>query len=329
MQTMRTIVWQNGDATPGDRPPAELQEILQDEQALIWIDILGEATPYKALLHETFGVSQLIMEMIDEEVERAKFIERAGYCYLVVHGLEYDPEEDGARTPEVDIIFGKHFVITAHRDQLAWLDGLLEEAAEQEAEERIMSRGMGYLLYEIMDRQVDSYFPVLDAIDDVIDELEDTTIRDTSNEVQVRIFRIKRALAQMRRMISPQVEMINTMRSRSEHLISEDLQPYFTNMHDHLLRAFEILDSYRDLMSGLLDVYLTTVSNRLNSVMKQLAIIATIFMPITFITGIFGQNFGHSPQVEHDTGYNFWIVLGIMVVVTIGQIWYFKRRKWL
>lgn len=329
IQAIHMISRQNGEITAGKWTSTALREILQNEQALVWIDIQGEATPYKNLLCETFGVSQLIMEMIDEHVERAKFVERTNYCYLVVHGLEYDLAQDEARTPEMDIIFGKNFIVTVHRDPFAWLDELLQEAAEQDAEERIMSRGVGYLLYEILDRQVDSYFPILDSIDDVIDELEDITIKDTSNAVQVRIFRIKRALAQMRRVISPQVEVASAMRSRSDHLIAEELQPYFISMHDHLLRAFEILDSYRDLMSGLLDVYLTTVSNRLNAIMKQLAIIATIFLPITFITGVFGQNFGHSPQVEHDMGYNFWVVLAIMVVITIGQIWYFRRRKWL
>jgi magnesium transporter len=100
-------------------------------------------------------------------------------------------------------------------------------------------------------------------------------------------------------------------------------------VHDHLVRAFEVLDSYRDLMSGLLDVYLTTVSNRLNVVMKQLAIISTIFLPITFITGVFGMNFGHLPQVEHDPGSLFWYVIAAMGIITLVQIWIFKRRGWL
>jgi len=107
------------------------------------------------------------------------------------------------------------------------------------------------------------------------------------------------------------------------------MNPYFADVHDHLIRAFEVLDSYRDLMSGMLDVYLTTVSNRLNAVMKQLTIIATVFLPITFITGVFGQNFGHLPQVEHDNGYLFWIVLAFMGLITALQLWYFKKRGWL
>ena len=100
-------------------------------------------------------------------------------------------------------------------------------------------------------------------------------------------------------------------------------------MHDHLVRIFEVIDSYRDLTSGLLDVYLSTVSNRLNVIMKQLTLISTIFLPITFITGMFGQNFGHSPQVDHDAGFNFWIVLGIMIAITVFQLLYFRYRRWI
>src|SRR5260370_17464565 len=172
---------------------------------------------------------------------------------------------------------------------------------------------MMFLLYAIFDTFIDSCFVVLEDIDDLIDDLEDVTVRDTSTDVQLRIFRIKRALAQMRRVISPQVEVANSLVGRTGKLIPAEFEPYFADVHDHLVRSFEILDSYRDLMSGLLDVYLTTVSNRLNAVMKQLTIIATIFMPITFITGVFGQNFGHFPQPEHDNRSFFLYVLASML----------------
>src|SRR5258708_19251963 len=129
----------------------------------------------------------------------------------------------------------------------------------------------------------------------------------------------------MRRVIITQVEVTNTLLARASKFIPAKAETYFADVHDHLLRAFEVLDSYRDLMSGMLDVYLTTVSNRLNVVMKQLTIIATIFMPITFITGVFGQNFGHLPQVERDNGYLFWIVLAFIRLITLLPICYFQK----
>ncbi len=325
---LRTVVWQNGKSTR-ESPPETLQEVLHDPHALIWLDILGKCGQEQALLHNVFELAPITLQTMDEEKERAKFTEQEHYFYLVVHGLLFDTQTEEADTPKLDIVFGKNFILTAHHASLPWLDSLFEQTQGKNADEHLMSRGMPFLLYALLDALVDSYFPVLDDIDDIIDELEDVTVNATSNDVQVRIFRIKRSLAQMRRVISPQVEVTNALVARTGKFIPAKAQPYFADVHDHLLRAFEVLDSYRDLMSGMLDVYLTTVSNRLNEVMKQLTIIATIFMPITFITGVFGQNFGHLPQVEHDNGSLFWIVLAFMGLITVLQIWYFKKRGWL
>jgi magnesium transporter len=219
--------------------------------------------------------------------------------------------------------------VTLHREPLEWIDKLRESVRADTSDESPGKRGHAHLLYAILSGLVDSYFPVLDDLDDVIDQLEDLTVSTTSNLVQARIFHIKREVAHMRRVISPSVEVTNALITRTREYIPADTEAYFSDVHDHLIRAFEVLDSYRDLMSGLLDVYLTTVSNRLNAVMKQLTIIATIFLPITFVTGVFGQNFGHMPQVEHDGGLNFWLVLLLIVIITVGQLWYFKRRGWM
>ena len=327
-QQLRTILWQNGSISIN--PPLErLPETLNDPQALIWLDIEGDCSPSESLLRNVFRLQYITVRTMGEEHERAKFSESDDYRYLVVHGLEFDMTTEEEKTPKLDIVFAQNFIITSHRESLPWLNLLLEETKKNDPEEHLMSRGMAFLLYAILDALTDSYFPVLDDIDDLIDELEDVTVTETSNEVQVRIFRIKRALAHMRRTISPQVEVANALVARTGKLIPVEAEPYFADVHDHLIRAFEILDSYRDLMSGMLDVYLTTVSNRLNEVMKQLTIIATIFMPITFITGVFGMNFGHLPQVEHDSGYLFWLTLLLMAIITVMQIWYFRRRKWL
>jgi len=325
---LRTVVWQNGKISM-DSSPETIQEILHDPHALIWLDIMGNCGSQEALLHDVFELAPITIQTMDEEKERAKFTEQENYFYLVVHGLSYDTQTDEADTPKLDIVFGKNFMITAHRATLPWLDSLFAEAQGKSAGEHTMSRGIAFLLYALLDTLVDSYFPVLDDIDEIIDDLEDVTVNSTSNDVQVRIFRIKRSLAQMRRVISPQIEVTNSLLARAGKFIPAKAEPYFADVHDHLLRAFEVLDSYRDLMSGMLDVYLTTVSNRLNVVMKQLTIIAAIFLPITFITGVFGQNFGHLPQVEHDNGYLFWVVLAFMGLITVMQIWYFKRRGWL
>ncbi|MEO7003088.1 MAG: magnesium/cobalt transporter CorA [Ktedonobacterales bacterium] len=330
----QVVIFQNGKRST-DVSLQALRQGLQTQDALLWLDIEGDPVESVKLLTETFKLSRLMIEALCEPLERAKFIEGpstdegARIFSLVTHGLAYDEKIDEADTPKLDIAFGANFIITAHQTPFDWLTKLQQSCRVGDGHENIMGRGMPFLLHAILDALVDSYFPVLDTIDDVIDDLENVTVNDTSNAVQARIFRIKRSLALMRRVISPQVEVANSLAMRTGALIPAEAEPYFADVRDHLVRAFEILDAYRDLMSGLLDVHLSTVSNRLNTVMKQLAIIATIFMPITFVTGVFGQNFGHMPQVENDAGYNFWLVLGFMALITIVQLWYFHRRGWL
>lgn len=299
------------------------------EGSLIWLDIEGDPAEAQQLLLHTFGLSRLTMRTIGEQDERSKFVEGHNYFYLVMHGIGFDQKSEDASTPRVDIVFSKHYLITLHREPMDWIDRLRKSVKSDTSEENAGKRGCPYLLYAVLNALVDSYFPVLDDIDDIIDQLEDQTVSTISNQVQARIFHIKREVARLRRVISPSVEVTNSLITRTREYIPAESEGYFTDVHDHLIRAFEVLDSYRDLMSGLLDVYLTTVSNRLNTVMKQLTIIATIFLPITFVTGVFGQNFGHMPQVEHDAGLNFWLVLAFMALITVGQLWFFKRRGWI
>ena len=324
------LIWQNNSLRT-DASPDELPQLRRDGDTLIWLDIQDDPSKWRKRLAEAFGLAPITLDTIAEPAERAKLSEGPGYFYLVMHALSFDTHAHGdpAETPKLDIVFGPHVLVTIRRADLPWLDALRDAVCNAGPEDNIMRRGMAHLLYTVLDTLVDSYFPVLDAIDEAIDRLENAAVANTSNDVQARIFRVKRALSRMRRVLSPQVEVANALITRTGELIPQEVEPYFADVHDHLVRAFEVLDSYRDLMSGLLDVYLTTVSNRLNVILKQLTIIATIFLPITFIASVLGQNFGHMPQVEHDAGFNFWLVLVAMGLVTLGQVWYFKRRGWL
>ena len=322
------LVWRQGVLQP-KFALNKLGQTLNAEDTLVWLDIEGDPEEAQKLLSETFGLSRLTIRTIGEEHERAKFVEGHNYFYLVMHTIGFDQQTEDASNPKLDIVFSKRYLLTLHREPLAWLDTLRTSVQADTSDENPASRGCAHLLYTVLSALIDSYFPVLDDIDDVIDQLEDLTVSTTSNQVQARIFHIKREVARLRRVISPSVEVTNALISRTREYIPAEAEAYFSDVHDHLIRAFEVLDSYRDLMSGLLDVYLTTVSNRLNTVMKQLTIIATIFLPITFVTGVFGQNFGHMPQVEHDAGLNFWLVLLFMLLITVGQLWFFRKRGWI
>jgi magnesium transporter len=310
-------------------PEKAVTDALKEGKGIVWIDALGEPEETLAQVTRLVHLPRVVRHGLIDPIERSRMLESAGVYAIVMHGLGFDQATEEPLVSKLDIVFGQGFLITSHREPYGWLNEVWSEIKRTSGEENMMARGLPFLLHTLLDTLVDTYFPVLDTLDDVIDELEVSVISDTSNRVQQRLFHLKRAVATLRRVTLPQAEVMSSIIMRTGALIPSDAEPYFADVRDHTIRVYEMLDSYRDLLSGLLDVYLSTVSNRLNAVMKQLAIIATIFMPITFITGVFGQNFGYAPQVVTDRGLNFWGVLAFMGLITAMQIWYFKRRGWL
>jgi magnesium transporter len=186
------------------------------------------------------------------------------------------------------------------------------------------------LLYRVIDGLVDSFFPILSAFDDRIDELEEQIFVRADDKQLQEIFRMKRLLVGMRKAVTPQRDTFASLMGRIASLpgLTDEDERYFRDVYDHLIRISDLIDSYRDLLTGAMDVYLSTVSNRLNTVMKQLTVIATIFLPLTFVTGFFGQNFGW--MVGHIGGVPAFVVFGIgsEILIVVGLLAFFKRRGW-
>jgi len=190
-----------------------------------------------------------------------------------------------------------------------------------------MSKGMDFLLYEIMDRLIDNYFPILDDFDEVIDELEYEAFHNPTRETLDRIFKLKRDVTSLRRITGPQRDIFNRLSRDSFPVISRRSAPYFRDVYDHLARISDLSDSYKDLTAGLMEAYLMVVSNRLNEIIKVLTLSATIILPLTVITGIYGMNFDFMPGINWRYGYFF--VLGVMAMVGLGLLFFFKKRKWI
>jgi len=187
------------------------------------------------------------------------------------------------------------------------------------------------LLYRVIDSLLDGFFPVLSAIDDEIDELEDAILENPTDDQLARLFDLKRSLIAMRKVVTPERDLFAPMVGDVDALpgVTQDGERYFRDLYDHLIRISDLLDSYRDLLSGALDTHISTVSNRLNIVMKQLTMIATIFLPLSFLTGFFGQNF--SWMVDRITSWQtFWFVgVGVQILVVVGLLMLFRQRGWL
>src|SRR5437773_2989077 len=287
-----------------------------------WLDLDQPDQDDFSILREAFGFHPLAVEDSEHFDQRAKIDDYDDFVFLVIYGAS--PDED--RLVEVHCFYSERFLVTVHRDDCpAFAEIRRRYQKRNEAVDR-----PSLLLYRIVDGLVDSFFPILADFDNRIDELEDEIFRDASDKQLQEIFAMKRLLVGIRKAVSPQRDAFAALMGGVAELpgLAEEDERYFRDIYDHLIRISDLIDSYRDLLTGAMDVYLSTVSNRLNSVMKQLTMIATIFLPLTFITGFFGQNFDW--MVGHIGSLPVFLSLGIgsELIALLVLLAFFKRRGW-
>jgi magnesium transporter len=294
-------------------------------EEFFWLDIHEPTKADLEILREEFHFHPLSLDDSWRFDQRPKLDDYDGYVFLVVFGASDDDDPDGL--VELHCFYSERYLITLHRDDAPSLIELRERYIKRDAPVDDPAR----LLHAVVDGLVDSFFPRLSAIDDRIDVLEDSIFRQADDAQLQEIFSMKRSLVGMRKVISPMRDLFSSIVTGVEDFpgMTDDDQHYFRDVYDHLIRIGDMVDTYRDLLTGAMDVYLSTVSNRLNAVMKQLAIIATVFMPLTFLTGFFGQNL--SWMVEHVGGFGHFLLFGIgLELMTLAIVLtYFRRRGWL
>ncbi len=300
----------------------EAAKKLLERDAFFWVDIAQPTESDFHVLREAFEFHPLALEDSEQFGQRAKIDEYDDFAFLVVYGAA--PDND--RLVEVHCFYSQHFLVTVRRDE----SPALAEVRRRYKEREKAIDHPPLLLYRIVGGLVDSFFPILAEFDDRIDELENNIFLTADDAQLQEIFKMKRVLVGMRKAVTPQRDAFGQLAAGAEQLpgfTAED-ERYFRDVYDHLIRISDLIDSYRDLLTGAMDVYLSTVSNRLNSVMKQLTLLATIFLPLTFITGFFGQNFGW--MVRHIGGAPAFLALGIgaEIILVAVLLTYFKRRDW-
>jgi magnesium transporter len=287
-----------------------------------WLDLDQPSEGDFQILRDVFEFHPLAIEDSEQFDQRAKLDEYDNFVFVVVYGAA--PDDD--RLVEVHCFYSERFLITVHRDDCPAFAEIRRRY--QRREKKIEHPSL--LLYRVIDGLVDSFFPVLAAFDDRIDELEDAIFRKADDKQLQEIFQMKRLLVGMRKAVSPQRDTFARLMGGIAQLpgLTEEDERYFRDIYDHLIRISDLIDSYRDLLTGAMDVYLSTVSNRLNAVMKQLTIIATVFLPLSWLTGFFGQNFGF--MVRHIGRWETFIGLGFgsELLVLAALLLFFKRRGW-
>jgi magnesium transporter len=287
-----------------------------------WLDLDKPNAGDFEVLRDVFKFHPLAIEDSEHFGQRAKIDEYDDFVFFVLYGAV--PDED--RLVEVHAFYTQQFLITIHRDDAP---AFVEIRKRYEKREKPIEQP-SLLLYRIIDGLVDSFFPILADFDDKIDELENAIFLKADDRQLQEIFQMKRLLVGMRKAITPERDAFAQVMGGVDDLpgLSQEDERYFRDVYDHLIRISDLIDSYRDLLTGAMDVYLSTISNRQNAVMKQLTIIATIFLPLAWLTGFFGQNFGF--EVRHIAGFSafFWLGLVAELAVAAGLLVYFKRRGW-
>jgi magnesium transporter len=299
-----------------DRP--QIEDLLRRDE-FFWLDLEAPADDDISALGEIFGFHALALEDTRKFGQRPKLDQFDQYAFVVFYGARR--ESDRVGLTELHLFLSGSYVISIHREPCAELEelrGILE---------RDPDRGEQFVLYKIFDALTDSFFPVLADMDDAIDEIEDSIVLQPTDEQLQQIFGLKRDLIALRRVVTPQRDLF--ARAIDDITTLPGLEPskrdYFRDVYDHLIRISDQIDTYRDLLTSAMDVYLSTVSNRLNQVMKQLTIISTIFLPLAFVTGFFGQNFAW--LVKHVDTLGAFLAFGIggIVLPLVLLVGWFRR----
>jgi magnesium transporter len=319
--------------------PASLAAALRDPQAVFWVDIDHPEDEDYALLDDVFGFHPLAIEDSINRAQRPKIESynhvgdacQQGYFYMVIHGVDPTEAKKRLETQELDMFMSERYLITIHDEAMPPIEHALARAR---ADARVvLEPGIDILLYRILDRLIDAYQPILDDMQDELDELEEEAVTDPTPGLLPRIAIKKRELLNLRRVIGPQREVLAQLTRGEVPFIRETTRIYLRDVLDHAIRAVEMIEVYRDLVAGARDIYMSSISNNLNQIMKTLTIITVIALPMTVITSFFGMNF--NPDRIGGWGWllntpgGFWVSMSAIVALIAGLLYLFRRLKWL
>jgi len=287
---------------------------------MVWLDVATPTEDDLNWLAREYNFHPLAIEDCRHFDQRAKVEPYDGYLFISVDAVTRQNGELAAQ--EMEVFLGADYLVTVHREPLAAIEGMRARCA---VDRRTGAYRADMLLYQIVDQMVDAFFPLLDEIEDEIDELEDEILERATYATMQRIFALKQQLVYLRKVVAPMREAMNALASTRYELIDPRTAVYYRDLYDHLVRIYDLIETSRDLLGNALDAYLSTVSNRLNEVMKRLTLLTTIFMPISFLVGFGGMNF---TQLPFDNPTAFGVMMGLLIIVPVGMMFWFWRSKW-
>lgn len=296
-----------------------------DTSTVTWINIDGiHDVSIVERIGEQFGIHPLLLEDVMNTEQRPKLEDFEHHLFVVLKMLTYNEEKGSVDSEQISIVVGPNFVISFQEREGDVFTPVRERI--RNAKGRIRSHGADYLAYSLLDAIIDNYFVILETFGEKIEQLEEEILEDSTGQTSARIHSLKRELIFLRRSVWPLREVINGLGRGESKLIKKSTLVFLRDLYDHTINIIDTTEAFRDTISGMLDTYLTQVSNKMNETMKVLTVIATIFIPITFIAGIYGMNFEFMPELGWKWAYpTLW---GFIVLVGITMIIFFKRRRW-
>jgi len=316
-----------------DTSPESLSAALKDTKTIFWLDMLRPTDEEYGLLDEVFGFHPLAIEDSIQYTQRPKIESyqhvgdacNVGYFYMVFHGPDLETFKEKLRTKELDMFVSERYLLTIHEDEFKTIAEVVQRAVTDAR--IVLDPGIDMLLYNLLDRITDAYMPILDDLGEQLDDIEEKALREPTPAVLIAISEKKRELLNLRRIVGPQREVVAQLTRGEVPFIRMETRAYFRDVQDHLVRTVETVELYRDLVLGSRDIYLSSISNNLNQIMKTLTIISVIALPLTVVTSFFGMNFEDLPGIH--SHWAFWITIGVMAMLEVILFWLFKKKRWI
>jgi magnesium transporter len=298
----------------------------KDTPTVTWMNIDGiHDVEIIKKIGDHFNLHPLLQEDIVNTTQRPKYEDFDDHLFVVLKMLHYDTENDEIKTEQLSLVIGSNFVISFQEIEKDVFNLIRERIRNNKG--RVRKMGADYLAYVLLDAVVDNYFVIMERIGDRLEDIEDKLIEDPNPEILQIIHDLKREMIFLRKSVWPLREVVSILERGESPLIQEKTQIYLRDLYDHTIQVIDNIETFRDIASGMLDIYLSSISHRMNQVMKVLTIIATIFIPLTFIAGVYGMNFKYMPELEWKSGY--FLIMGLMAAIGILMLFYFKKKKWL
>jgi magnesium transporter len=327
---IRSLYYVPGQPIQKDVAPRDFPELIQNQQGLLWVDFVSEPPETSLPILEEFRFHPLAIDDALQETHVPRLDDWGEYVYIVFNYMDIKKDGDGweSHVDELDIFLGQNYIVTHHDEPVKAIE---ETWVSCDRDPRTLQEGADHLLYKIADYLITEYMPIVEKIDDAIDQIEDQVFDRPSPRTLEQLFALKRILLAMRRIVLPQREVMNKLARDDFQVVDPKDRIFFRDLYDHLVRLHDLNESLRDLVGGVLDTYLSVINNRMNEIMKTLTTITVLFMPLTFLTGYFGMNFFEplGNLTAWTTNPVFYVTLAVIVILPIFMFIWFRRRTWI